>query len=70
MEVDFRLYWVRLSHPVAVLTSLLMLLRHAIDARDCREICLMPSVVCNLRFDHFMPAFPIWLCPPAVSNQL
>ncbi|CAL8467300.1 g6837 [Coccomyxa elongata] len=49
MEVDFRLYWVRLSHPVAVLASLLLLLRHAIDARNCREICLMPSVVCNLR---------------------
>lgn len=49
MEIDFRLYWVRLSHPVAVLASLLLLLRHGVDSTKCREICLMPSVICNLR---------------------
>ena len=69
MEIDFRLYWVHLSHPVAVLASLLLLLRHAGDARSCREICLMPSVICNLRYAHLTAPLKL-LCPPAASNQL
>lgn len=54
LEAHFRHYWERLSHPLAVLASLVLLVRYLNLARSSRELCQMPAAICTLRWTSCM----------------